>query len=243
MMKEIGSLINIKKDVPSNKPSHLKEGVRPIIACIGTTNQFYQTNPALFNQILGDSHDVNYHGGSIYKNEKSKHRKKESYIISPVDNLGKFSGAYYNCIGIIAAGLELKTSNDTSFLSHQDPVYFLKNQYRKNIFRRDLNLALTEIKERSIEGTIDAVIFGGNYLEDPISQNNYVKSVKLVTKVVEKVLGFEPLIVTGPKDNIQKDDVYYNNRFLYIMKDNIGDGNVSVESYYPSNIEEQRRKW
>lgn len=118
------------------------------------------------------------------------------------------------------------------------------NQYRKNIFKRDLDLSLEEIKERCIEGTIDSVIFGGNYLEDPRSQKNYVESVKLVTKVVENVLGFEPLVMTGPKDNIEKDNVFYNNdnRQLYIIRDN-SDGDFSVKSFYPSEINEQYKKW
>lgn len=244
-MKERYSFINLKKEVTHNNSSHLKAGVRPIIACIGTPDQFNQTNPALFNQIPGGSHDVNYHGGSIYENEKSKHRKKESYIISPVDHLDKFSKSYYNCLGIIVTGQDKKTDKNISFLSHQDPVDFLKNQYRKNIFRRDLNLTLLEIKERSFERTIDAVIFGGNYLEDLRSQNNYVKSVKLLTIEAKKVLEFKPLIMTGPKDNIEKDDVFYNNdnRLLNIMRDLVGDGDASTESYYPGDIEEQRKKW
>ncbi len=112
-MKEIGSFINLKKEVPPNKPSHLKEGVMPIVACLGEPEQFKQTDLQLYKQIFnawnGNSHNIDFYGGSIYYNKKAKHHGENTYIISPVDNLDKFSNSYYDCTGIIVTGQDKKT--------------------------------------------------------------------------------------------------------------------------------------
>ncbi|MBU3978748.1 hypothetical protein KJ980_07225 [Patescibacteria group bacterium] len=252
MTKEKGSFINFKKDVPLEIVRNLKEGVMLIRACIGTRKQYKQTNPTLYKQIFEDiewnaTHDVSLYGGSIYENKKSKYASEQSYIISPLDENNKASNLYNDCTGILLIGQDKITGNNISLLSHQNPRYFLINQDNKNTFKHGLDLALEEAKKRCFEGTIDIVIFGGNYLkENALSQNNYINSVNLLNEEVKKVLGFEPFVITGPKTNDDKgykDDVFYDNsnQRFYIMRGQVGD--ASAESYFPSKIEEQKKRW
>ncbi len=51
-MKEIGSFINIKNEASPNKSGRLKECIRPIRACIGKPEQFDETKPPPYKQIL-----------------------------------------------------------------------------------------------------------------------------------------------------------------------------------------------
>lgn len=226
---------------------HLKEGVRPIIACIGTLEQFaldYERSLMkwLEERLLGIHHNVDYY--RPYKGKEFKQDGARSYVISPVDDLDKFSESFYNCTGMIAAGKDKETRENISFLSHQDPIHILVNKENEKRFKNDLNQTLVEIKKRSVEGTIDAVIFGGEYKKGRAKlQNDYLKSVKLLTTEVKKILGFEPLVITGPKTAEGRDDVYYDNahRRLYIVRPEVGD--ATTESYAPRDIEKQKDKW
>ncbi len=147
---------------------------------------------------------------------------------------------------MVVAGLEEKTGKDISFLSHQDTDRVLENtdNYNKNTFKGDLASSLNEINERSIDWTVDAVIFGGYYLDYSTGiQKNYIKLVKLLKKEVQKNLGFEPLVIKGPKNCTGEDNVYYktNKRELRIVTYHTS--GASAENFYPRDIEEQRKKW
>lgn len=226
---------------------HLKEGVRPIIACIGTLEQFardYERSLMkwLEERLLGIHHNVDY--CRHYKGKEFKQDGTRSYVISPVDDLDKFSESFFDCTGIIVSGKDKETGENISFLSHQDPVHILVNKKNERRFKNDLNQTLVEIKKRSVEGTIDAVIFGGKYKKGRAElQKDYLKSVKLLTTETKKILGFEPLVITGPKIVSGSDDVYYDNehRRLYVVRPNVGD--ATTESYAPRDVEKQKEKW
>lgn len=230
-------------------PRHLKEGVSPIRACIGTPEQFKNkpgAEKAAFDdeaQNLSGTHNVDYYGEpEDLTNKKFKH--DDDYVLSPVDNLDKFSKSFLNCTGIIVTGQDKETGKNVSFLSHQTPQCFLTNKDKRNRFTHNLKQRLVEIKKRSVKGTIDAVIIGGNYSEKWVRyQEDYLRSVKLLSAEAQKILGFEPLVMTGPKTLGGKDNVFYDNkgRRLYIMRPEVGDG--TTESYSPNNIEKQKEKW
>lgn len=137
-----------------NEPSHLKEGIRPIRACIGTPEQFEHTDKQFFQKkrevedilfedtlLKGHRHNVDYYGAC--KDLTAKNFKcggRDSYVISTVDNLDKFSKLFKNCTGIIVTGQEKKTGENISFLSHQGTYYkFLNSKHRKDIFKNALN--------------------------------------------------------------------------------------------------------
>ncbi len=113
--------------------------------------------------------------------------------MSPIDNLDKLSRSFYNCTGAVVTGKDKNTSENISFLSHQDPEYFLDEE-KKFRFARDLKRQIEELRRRSIEGSIDAVILGGQS-----TGKEYVESIKLLGHEISDLLGFEPVVITGPK--------------------------------------------
>ena len=229
---------------------HLTEGIHPIMTCAGTQEYFKKNATGKENilnskeSILYGLHDVDYYGDpQKLKELKFKNAGSYSYVISPVDNKDKISHEYYNCTGVIVTGHDKNTDQDISFLSHQDPGYFITSDHRDN-FSEDLIHRLNEIKERCIEGTIDAVIIGGNYLpEEPDYQKNYTKSIKLLSDKISQVLGFVPAIVIGPKNTPGPDNVLYENkkRRLYMARPKIG--MKSTESFSPTELKKVKEGW
>ena len=70
-----------------------------------------------------------------------------------------------------------------------------------------------------------------------------LKSIKFLTEIIKKELGFEPLVITGPKTIPTTDCVFYDNekRRLYLMRGK-NDFNA-MQSFTPSEIEKMRKKW
>lgn len=158
--------------------------------------------------------------------------------------MDKFSESFKNCTGLVVAGVEKGTGKKISFLSHQDPQYFLTYSKDTDEFTNDLREQIKELKERCEDGTIDAVIVGGNYFSDRSRyQEDYLKSIALLSKEVKNVLGFEPVVITGPKTVKGQDDVFYDNdhRRLYIMRPKVAQ--EGTKSYLPNEIDNQERGW
>ncbi|MBI4118210.1 MAG: hypothetical protein HY455_01575 [Parcubacteria group bacterium] len=237
---------------------HLKEGVRPIIAAVGTREQF-ENHPGagrdLFNatlRALGNTptRNVNYYGNPAeLTSESFKNAGMHSYVISTIDNANKFSEGYADCTGLVVAGQDKETGENVSFLSHQDPSYFLTLVGLEANFKRDLKERLEEFKRRCKEGTIDAVIVGGNYFIDKFPEHDheyrakYLQSINLLKGEVSQVFGFEPVVMTGPKIVSGKDNIFYDNerRRLYVVRPEVGD--ASTESFAPGTVKEQEKKW
>ncbi len=242
------------------KREHLKEGIMPIMACVGTPSQFRdesgteKTIASNYFEKKNGTQNVNYYGDPDDLEIKGfKNNGKETYVISTVDSEDKFSRNFRDCTGILVAGQDKKTGENISFLTHQDPEEFFHKK-DKECFLRDLRERLAELKDRSADGTVDAVIVGGNWFQNgedtgdfDISPKTYQKgykySIDYLEKEVEAAFGFEPTILTGPKRSGGEDDVYYDNknRRLYIMRPEVGNG--STESFVPSDIREQEKKW
>jgi hypothetical protein len=190
------------------KSEHLKEGVRPIIASVATPEQIKkypgEENILYETEKLKDkskSQSVDYCGDPTdLIIENFKNRGECSYVISPINKLNKFSMAFVNCTGLIATGQEKETGENISFLNHEDPGHFLSDEEKKMKFQSDLKERLEELKEKSVEKTVDVVIVGGNYFKDLKEyKKNYIDSIKLLSDEVSHVFGFEPVVMTGPK--------------------------------------------
>ncbi len=243
------------REKKQSSKKHLKENIRPIIACIGTWDQFgednaiskavrEETNGLINNKNSASNRNVDYYGDpDDLKNKKYKNAGEGTYVISPLDNLDKFSQTFINCTGVVAAGFDKTTNENISFLSHEDPGFFLRNKKNKEQFIEDLKEMLKTLKEKSVEGTVDAAIFGGNYLESKEFQNNYIESVKLLSKEISEILEFEPIVITGPKETGGNDNIFYDNknRRLYIIRPEVG--KTATESFISSDIENQAKKW
>jgi hypothetical protein len=226
------------------------------MACVGTPDEFRANPGAEKSAFCKDVFDVtgadnvDYYGSPTYlAGQNFKNGGWESYVISPVDNLDKFSRSFKNCTGIVVVGYDKRTGENISFLSHEDPAYFLDKYTNQNNFVSDLRQRLLELKERCAEGTIDAAIVGGNYFKDrdidnsPRYREHYRDSIELLSDETEKILGFKPVVITGPKRIKGRDHIFYENkhRRLYISRPEVGD--ATTESFDPSAIKDQEKKW
>ncbi len=243
------------------KSEHLKEGVLPIIASIGTHEDFDEFIGSDFFTEDREWDDVDYLASPddlVRKNFKNNGRK--SYVISPLDDLNKFSTQFRNCTGVVVSGKDKQTGKYLSFLSHEDPQFFTDPK-NLEIFTDDLKKLLREVKEKCEEGTIDAVVVGGNHFtslfdenddsdarkeqekQDAFFRKKYQESIEILSREIFEMFRFEPVIIVGPKMTHGEDYVYYDNeqRRLYIFRPRTGDS--SSESYLPGDYSQQEEKW
>ena len=244
------------ENIDTKKSEHLKEGVLPIMACVGTLEDFFnkkaiKENPFIPNPINPTKAttmvDFNAKPEELSK-ENIKNAGRYTYVISPVDERDKISSKFFDCTGIVACGIDKKTGQNISFLSHQNPERFLGRAQKQ--FLADLRERIMELKEKSTEGTVDVVIVGGQYVDLPNAEEErarYLESIRLLGEEVKKIMGFEPVVITGPKlwglDGKEDDTVFFQNegRRLYIIRPHVGDN--STESFLPSELDAQKEKW
>jgi len=203
---------------------HLNPGVKPIMTCLDALGQSGEA-PKISGEI--DQIDLYVSPEKARENGFLKEGER-AYIISPIDSNSKFSADYKDCTGIVAVGIDSKTRENISFLSHQNPSYFLFAE--KDDFIRDFNQRLIELKQRCELGTVDIVIFGGQFLKakdfpddhevQKFFKDEYISSVELLSAQIEKQFGFQPTIVTGPKFEPGQDMVVFDNsnRRLYLFR-------------------------
>lgn len=251
-----------------SKFEYLRSDIKPIMACVGKpadfkdypgpTVVFNKNNPYNINLDFSKSNSTNaqhvdYFGDPKKMSEEgSRNQGEYSYVISRINNQDKFSNKFKNCTGLLVAGKDKNTGENISFLSHEDPDYFLSSEESRQKFMSDLKKRLEEIKERSADRTIDARIVGGNYFTDKGDWSrdkidkfakHYLESIELLAAETSGVLGFEPIVVMGPKTKSGQDDVFYDNenRRLYIVR-TVADAAIS-ESFVPKEIKDQEKKW
>lgn len=203
------------------KESHLAPGVKPIISCIGTVKDFgfQESNLLRFSFINGGEGTSNamYGATSAFLTKHGmSHSGEDTYVISPLDGKNKFSEKMIDCTGLVVAGIDQKTGEPISFISHQDPKRFLYD--KKEDFLKHLREKLAEVKVRCKPGTIDAVVVGGMYIDafnDPSKmtvKEAYVASRLFLSEEVRNYLGFDPEVINGPKISDQGDSIYFENR-------------------------------
>ncbi|MDD4995879.1 MAG: hypothetical protein PHW15_00165 [Patescibacteria group bacterium] len=243
-------LINQKESINPIKSEHLREGIKPIMACVGTPDDFPEPIKKVMskeNKLVNVNFYENFIGLSL---KRFKNAGEYSYVISNINNKNKFSECFLNCTGLIVAGFSKKTNENISFVSHQNPGFFLESENNKKKFSKDLRQRLLKLKDKSLDKTIDAVIVGGNYFSQQGKVNefgeDYFASIKLLSEEVLKILGFEPVVIIGPKiidRNHGDEDIFYDNknRQLYIVRLSVD--NKTAKSFIPSDLEEQSKNW
>ncbi|MDO8660225.1 MAG: hypothetical protein Q7K54_06580 [Candidatus Parcubacteria bacterium] len=230
----------------AKKEGHLKEGVKPIFASMGSREDY---NDSALN-FPGDSElnsalDVDFFSSPSDLREKGFLAENYGYVISAINDSDKLSRSFANCTGLVVAGKDKITGKNISFLSHQNPVQFLHK--KKENFINDLKQRLAEIKERCEDGTIDAVVVGGWYVAGSSTsgipyEQEYIDSVKLLSAEVKQIIDFEPIVINGPKLVRGQDSVYYKNedRRLYLMRVKV---NSNTGDFSSSEIERQKKQW
>ncbi len=236
--------IGTPKLIDTSKSEHLIPGVKPIIVCIDSRTSITSIVPKL---TLSNMRGINYDDSPAnWAKNNFLHAGLETYIISTIDDFNKFSEGFFDCTGLVVAGIDKETGKNISFLTHQDPKRFLS--ITKDKFIEHLKQRLIEIKNRCQPGTIDAVIVGGNYLTGFLNsfRQNYLDSIKLLSLETQQILGFEPVVINGPKlirnNSGDADNIYYDNqnRRLYFMRQEV---NLNTGSFTHSYIDKEKKKW
>lgn len=245
----------MKEFLPKNEVStdkkfwYLRPDIKPIMVCLGDAEA-----PAIdidYSAVLINADFVDLYGNEEILRQKNYIKEgDEEYVISPVNFNNKLSKNFCDCTGAVTVGLDKKSGLNISFMSHQNPDYFL--EIKREQFVLDFESRLTEIKDRCESGTIETVLFGGRYAKvrqyedghpdrDAFIQE-YVDSINLLTNSVCKELGFYPEVIVGPKFSSASDTVAFDtkNRRLYLTRHNKKD---FVKSFNSKNLSTVAENW
>lgn len=224
-----------------NLLEHLKEGVKPIMVCIGTVEDFSKQD--LESTV---SFDVDWKNGTYQSGKEGEFftAGPATYVISAIDDKDKFTEGLNRCTSLVVSGIDKDTKKNISFLTHQPPamISFMKEYVFADEARReqtkkmypfldDLKTQLLKMKEKCEEGTIDAVIVGGSngkltpkeLTEQRKKMNDYLLSVEILKENVKQILDFSPREVNGPKKDGGQDKIRFDNehRRLYFIRSDI----------------------
>lgn len=157
---------------------------------------------------------VDLDGGDLdlLKENGFKNAGIDSYLISPIDERDWFSDHYFNCTAVVAIGRDANTEKEISFLSHQDPNYFIDGGKDK---AEDFSLAigdsLKELQARSQGDTVEVLILGGNfsttYSGNDYYPQHYKQSIERLKQIIHDSLGFDPKVLTGPNNNVGSETI------------------------------------
>ncbi len=184
-----------------------------------------------------------------YRAEGFKDGGMESYLISPVDERDWFSDHYINCTAVVGVGRDAQSGKEISFLSHQDPRYFVRgDDEMRGKFSQDLAETLKELKARSEEGTVEVSLLGGSYNPNLIKHeeyqhDDYKKSIEILREIVHQSLGFDPRVLTGP-DSIGPEtiiDVETQKRKVWVERQK--QAPEFEEAYQANELDEMEKKW
>ncbi len=152
---------------------------------------------------------VDFEGGDLTALEEKgfKLAGPHSFLISPSRENNWCSDHYFNCTGVVAIGRSKKTGKEISFLSHQDPRYFIDGNYEESqIFKQALQDSLEELKHECEEGTIEVSLVGGNFNSTATAADyrheHYRQSIEILREIVQESMGFDPTVLTGPNNRI-----------------------------------------
>ncbi len=223
----------------SFKIDHLAEGIRPIIACIGSIEQ-YGGEMAEIETIIhtGEKVDFYENPGNLEK-RKFKNGGDQTYVISTIDEKPKYTNELLDCTSLVAVGRKADSEVQISFLTHQNPNAFFGKT--KELFIKHLKEQLQLLKEKCLDKSIDVAIVGGKLTEDDVFE--YQRSLEVLGSVVEAVLGFDPTVVSGPKFRMQ-DNVFLDtaNRRLYVERPP-GRSSSYDATFKVKNVEKMKEKW
>lgn len=222
--------MNFEKSEYNPKPNalkreHLKKEFSPIIVSVGSLDQHTSSYEIMFTlfRLLKYATNIQYGEGAESLDRKGfKHDGENTYIISTIDEQDKKSEGFKTCTGCIVVGVDKDTGKNISFLSHQDPFHFTEKG--KSAFMEDFSESLLEIKNRSIEGSIDAIVVGGNALDLSYKGKNYEgyykDSIEIISTLVEKELGFLPVVTTEAKKYPGSDTILFDteHRRAYLLR-------------------------
>lgn len=227
-----------------------------ILACVGPRELYPENDRKKLSNTLLTAERVNYNGtlSEWSDNNQRNGGRAESYVISSISSQDKYSSGYHNCTGIAAIGVDVKTGENISILSHQDPCFIHATSERWERFLSDVRKVFTELKSRSKDDSVDIVLFAGDYspgnlvrsivkkrAKDGKSRNDdYKDAIKGIAHVSQEVLGIDPRVIVGPKaigSGIEVDVVLdTQHRRLYLYRP-LQDSSNKDHDFNASNVE------
>lgn len=157
----------------------------------------------------------------------------KTYVFSQTNKQDKYSDNYLDCTGLLIAGKRKKDKEKISFITHQDPKFFIENKENKKHFKNKLNEKLASFLEECDLEAINPIIFGGNLLEDkredvfdenfvlgrddvedvdkyfPDKYRTYLDSVNFLDFVISEKTKIHPKVALGPNDNWESASNFY----------------------------------
>jgi hypothetical protein len=231
----------------------LREDIAPISSQLenyGTENEEYGD---LLDQVEDNINNVDLGNGDpeALKKNGFKNSGFGSYLISPIGEGIWHSDHYMNCTAVVAIGRDANTGKEISFLSHQDPRYFADGGAEKaGIFSRELSESLKELKARSQNDTVEALLLGGNYNinakeeERGYLHRHYKQSIEKLRQIIHDSLGFDPKVLTGPNNNVGSETVIIietQRRKVWIERTN--QPPEFDRPYMANTFNEEEKKW
>lgn len=193
---------------------NLREDIMPISSQLedyGTENEEMED---LREQTEDNINNVDLDNGDLdaLKENGFKNDGLDSYLISPISERDWYSDHYFNCTAVVAIGRDASTGKEISFLSHQDPNYFIDGESDKiEKFSRELSNSLKDLKARSEKDTVEVLFLGGNFnathKDKDYKHDHYKQSIVKLRQIVQETLGFDPKVLAGPNNNIGSETV------------------------------------
>lgn len=174
----------------------------------------------------------------------------KKYSISPIDGSCKVSMGYAECSGVVVVGVDRLSGCNVSFLSHQNPNFF--QWVNDDTFEESLRIRLEEMRDCCMPGTIDALIFGGRYVNAKgfpenheislLFRREYASAMLMLSGHIQSILGFSPFAL-GPKFEECFEYAAFNTaaRRLYVARQH-SDPRF-VPSYLAAEVETVRTGW
>ena len=265
-MENFGMKLNTLKN------EHLKDGIPPIVGCTYDRKNIDKESQYYLDDFKRSAEFVNFLSKKeeILKNN-FKNSGEETYVISDISEKNKYSVDYYNCTGVVAVGIEKKTGQNVSFLSHQSPSFFVENKEERLKFKKDLIENIKKIKEQCVSGTVDIVIFGGQKEEVSVkvpddNENKdfvfgrddqdlselikkefdvYKDSIRYLSFFISSEMGFLPVIISGPNENFEEEyhalGIYFDNKNRRLYLVRPKEDSENNESFLSGNLEVEKQ--
>lgn len=251
-MKESEFNPGIKK--AAQERAHLREDIPSINGEIVDTAKGNPELDALQEKMDedGETHWVDFEGGDLeaLEAEGFKDAGVGSYLISSIGERDWFSDRYMSCTGVVAIGRDAATGKEISFLSHQDPNYFVDGDKDKiEKFSAALSDSLKELGARSEKDSVEVLLVGGNF--DPhaagggdYKHDQYKRSIRALDQIIQGLTGVSPRVLTGPNNRVGSETVVVvetQKRKIWI--DRSEQPPEFDQPYVASDIDEAERKW
>ena len=101
---------------------------------------------------------------------------------------------------------------------------------------------MKDLGEKCIEGSIDAIIFGGTRFS---RGNQYIEGLKQLDEIISSVFGFSAVHLGGPKNNACEQDYYFNTqkRLLHFVRSPQNSDSFGNQSFAACDVDRIANIW